>query len=190
MYMHLTGPSVCAGSSQRCVSRTSTTSPPTPTRRWGTSTCWTGCWSVWLIQSTRSVVVVVVYVHVCLFICCWLLVHAVQVAEITLNLWYRISEELLKMDCGETTELFRPYITTLISHLCIHCRLDEDTSKVGGATVVVLLSNIISDVHVWLSCCYVISSVSPKLPPSSPPRPQFPVTEMSLEASDVQSQRL
>ena len=155
MYMHLTGPSVCAGSSQRCVSRTSTTSPPTPTRRWGTSACWTGCWSVWLTQSTRSVVVVVVYVHVCLFICCWLLIHAVQVAEITLNLWYRISEELLKMDCGETTELFRPYITTLISHLCIHCRLDEDTSKVGGATVVVLLSNIISD-----ACggCHVVMS--------------------------------
>ena len=154
MYVHPTGPSVCAGSSQRCVSRISTTSPLTPTLTWGTYACWTGCWSVWLTQSMRSVVVVV-YIHVCLFICCWLLVHAVQVAEITLNLWYRISEELLKMDCRETTELFRPYIATLISHLCVHCRLDEDTSKVGGASVVVLLSDIISDVHVqctwWLS---------------------------------------
>ena len=36
------------------------------------------------------------------------------------------------MDCEETTQLFKPYITKLVSQLCVHCRLDEDTSSVSG----------------------------------------------------------
>ena len=36
------------------------------------------------------------------------------------------------MDCEETTQLFQPYITKLVSQLCVHCRLDEDTSSVSG----------------------------------------------------------
>lgn len=59
--------------------------------------------------------------------------HSLKVAEITLNLWYRLSEELMKIDCRETTELFRPFINKLIAHLCVHCRLDEDTNQVGVA---------------------------------------------------------
>ena len=64
-----------------------------------------------------------------------------QVAEITFNLWYRLSEELLKMECVENVRIFKPYITKLISHLCVHCRLDEDVNKVGVVSVVVVVTS-------------------------------------------------
>ncbi len=56
--------------------------------------------------------------------------HA-QIADITFNVWYRLSEELLKQNEGQLCELFKPYIERLISHLCSHCQLDEDTSPVS-----------------------------------------------------------
>ena len=64
-----------------------------------------------------------------------------KVAEITFNLWYRLSEELLKMECVENARIFKPYIAKLISHLCVHCRLDEDTNKVGVVSVVVMVTS-------------------------------------------------
>ncbi|CAI8023945.1 Transportin-3 [Geodia barretti] len=33
------------------------------------------------------------------------------------------------MECVENVRIFKPYITKLISHLCVHCRLDEDVNK-------------------------------------------------------------
>lgn len=72
----------------------------------------------------------------------------IQVVDITLNFWYRLSEELMKLDCRETTAVFKPYITKLISHLCVHCRLDEDTSVVGvawGVTCTVVLPPLLQD---------------------------------------------
>ena len=54
-----------------------------------------------------------------------------QIAEITFNVWYRLSEELTKISDSQLNEIFCPYIRKLISHLCIHCQLDEDSSPVG-----------------------------------------------------------
>ena len=49
----------------------------------------------------------------------------------TFNLWYRLSEELLKIDDSALSDLFKPYIQRLIAHLSVHCRLDEDTDPVS-----------------------------------------------------------
>ena len=58
-----------------------------------------------------------------------------QVAEITFNVWYRLSEELTKINDNQLTEVFRPYIHKLVSHLCVHCQLDEDTSPVSPSSI-------------------------------------------------------
>lgn len=58
-------------------------------------------------------------------------VSSFQIADITFNVWYRLSEELIKSKDEKLHELFRPYIQRLIGQLCVHCQLDEDTSKVS-----------------------------------------------------------
>lgn len=50
-------------------------------------------------------------------------------------MWYRLSEELLKLNDKELYKLFTPYVERLISLLCNHCQLDEDTSKVSQLTL-------------------------------------------------------
>ncbi|XP_070539739.1 transportin-3-like [Ptychodera flava] len=52
--------------------------------------------------------------------------HQYEVAEITFNFWYRISETLYKQDNQEHSDLFRPYIQRLITALCFHCQMDPD----------------------------------------------------------------
>ena len=54
-----------------------------------------------------------------------------QVADITFNVWYRLSEELIKLNDEQLCEMFKPYVQRLVSHLCVHCQLDEDTSPVS-----------------------------------------------------------
>ena len=54
-----------------------------------------------------------------------------QIADITFNVWYRLSEELLRQNDDRLNKLFMPYIERLISLLCKHCQLDEDTSPVS-----------------------------------------------------------
>ena len=49
-----------------------------------------------------------------------------QVAEVTFNFWYRLSEALYKADDEEKTALFRPYFESLFEALCVHCRLETD----------------------------------------------------------------
>ncbi|XP_050298662.1 transportin-3 [Anthonomus grandis grandis] len=52
--------------------------------------------------------------------------HDYEVAEITFNLWYLLSEELYQKNNKELTELFRPYIERLITALCRHCQMEPD----------------------------------------------------------------
>ncbi|CAH2013492.1 unnamed protein product [Acanthoscelides obtectus] len=52
--------------------------------------------------------------------------HDYEVAEITFNLWYVLSEELYQRNNKEITELFRPYIERLITALCRHCQMEPD----------------------------------------------------------------
>ena len=56
----------------------------------------------------------------------------IQIAEATFNVWYRLSEELLKINDHSVTRLFKTYVERLISLLCVHCQLDEDTCVVRG----------------------------------------------------------
>lgn len=52
--------------------------------------------------------------------------HDYEVAEVTFNLWYVLSEELYQKNNKELTELFRPYIERLITALCKHCQMEPD----------------------------------------------------------------
>ncbi|XP_029646320.1 transportin-3 [Octopus sinensis] len=52
--------------------------------------------------------------------------HLYEVAEITFNFWYRLSEELYHKNDSQMNEIFRPYIQRLIVALCRHCQLEPD----------------------------------------------------------------
>ena len=49
-----------------------------------------------------------------------------EVAEITFNFWYRLSEVIYKRDSRELTDMYRPYIERLIHSLCVHCQIDSE----------------------------------------------------------------
>lgn len=49
-----------------------------------------------------------------------------EVARITFNLWYRLSEELYEKDCAALTNQFKPYIELLITELTRHSQMDPD----------------------------------------------------------------
>lgn len=57
---------------------------------------------------------------------CTVLSSSLQVAEVTFNFWYRLSEALYKTENDDKIALFRPYFETLIEALCVHCRLEAD----------------------------------------------------------------
>ncbi|GIY76521.1 transportin-3 [Caerostris darwini] len=52
--------------------------------------------------------------------------HDFEVAEITFNVWYRLSELLYKRNEETLNSIFEPYIQRLIIALCRHCQLDSD----------------------------------------------------------------
>ncbi|KAL3266215.1 hypothetical protein HHI36_010397 [Cryptolaemus montrouzieri] len=52
--------------------------------------------------------------------------HDYEVAEITFNLWYVLSEELYQKNSGQITELFKPFVERLITALCRHCQMEPD----------------------------------------------------------------
>ncbi|GFG31613.1 hypothetical protein Cfor_03192, partial [Coptotermes formosanus] len=49
-----------------------------------------------------------------------------EVAGITFNLWYRLSEELYQKNNDALTALFKPYVERLIGALCRHCQMEPD----------------------------------------------------------------
>lgn len=49
-----------------------------------------------------------------------------QVLLITFNLWFRLSEELYKINNVVLTEMFKPYFEQLIGALYKHCMIDTD----------------------------------------------------------------
>lgn len=53
-------------------------------------------------------------------------------AEITFNVWFRIGEELLRLNDSAHSAIFKPYVQRLVSALCVHCQLEEDTDKVSN----------------------------------------------------------
>lgn len=52
--------------------------------------------------------------------------HDYEVAEITFNLWYMLSEDLYQKNTVQITEMFRPYVERLITALCRHCHMEPD----------------------------------------------------------------
>lgn len=52
--------------------------------------------------------------------------HDYEVAEISFNFWYRLSEKLYKEDDPRLNDIFGPYIERLIIALCKHCQLEPD----------------------------------------------------------------
>lgn len=52
--------------------------------------------------------------------------HDYEVAEITFNLWYLLSEDLYQKNSKGLGLMFRPYIERLITALCRHCQMEPD----------------------------------------------------------------
>ncbi|CAG9129252.1 unnamed protein product [Plutella xylostella] len=52
--------------------------------------------------------------------------HDYEVAEITFNLWYRLSEEVYQRDYQPLTDTFKPHIERLIAALARHCQCEPD----------------------------------------------------------------
>lgn len=53
--------------------------------------------------------------------------HDYEVAQITFNLWYRLSDIILYQKNSEDLyAVFRPHIERLIGALCRHCQMEPD----------------------------------------------------------------
>lgn len=52
--------------------------------------------------------------------------HDYEVALITFNLWYRLSEALYRKNNDDLNKIFRPHIERLIGGLCKHCQVEPD----------------------------------------------------------------
>ena len=48
----------------------------------------------------------------------------------TFNVWYRLAEELSKVNDTSLNTEFMPYVEKLFLELAKHCQIDEDTSPV------------------------------------------------------------
>ncbi|XP_045494746.1 transportin-3 [Colias croceus] len=55
--------------------------------------------------------------------------HDYDVAEITFNLWYRLSEEVYQRDYQPLTDAFKPHIERLIEALARHCQCEPDDTN-------------------------------------------------------------
>uniref|UniRef100_H2ZAX9 Transportin-3 n=1 Tax=Ciona savignyi TaxID=51511 RepID=H2ZAX9_CIOSA len=53
-----------------------------------------------------------------------------EVAEITFNLWYRMSEMLYSSDEDTVRRVFGPYIERLVCSLVRHCQMEPDNDKI------------------------------------------------------------
>ena len=49
-----------------------------------------------------------------------------QVAEVTFNLWYRLSEEVFKYNDDLLNAIFQPYVERLLTSLCRHLQMEPD----------------------------------------------------------------
>ncbi|EDO32037.1 predicted protein [Nematostella vectensis] len=49
-----------------------------------------------------------------------------EIAEITFNFWYRLSEAIFKTEDDSKSNVFKPYIEKLIESLSSHCRMEAD----------------------------------------------------------------
>ncbi|KAF5302301.1 hypothetical protein FQA39_LY10340 [Lamprigera yunnana] len=52
--------------------------------------------------------------------------HDYEVAELSFNFWYLLSEALYQKNCTKTTNTFKPYVERLITALARHCQMEPD----------------------------------------------------------------
>lgn len=71
-----------------------------------------------------------------------LILCSCQVAEVTFNFWYRLSEALFKGEDEAKTALFRPYFESLFEALCVHCRLESDAVSTSYFNMLVFLGDL------------------------------------------------
>ncbi|CAG9785869.1 unnamed protein product [Diatraea saccharalis] len=55
--------------------------------------------------------------------------HDYEVAEITFNLWYKLSDEVYQRDYQPLTDVFKPHIERLIEALARHCQCEPDQAQ-------------------------------------------------------------
>ncbi|XP_018403619.1 PREDICTED: transportin-3 [Cyphomyrmex costatus] len=75
--------------------------------------------------------------------------HDYEVAQITFNLWYRLSEILYQKNNDDLNGVFRPHIERLIGALCRHCQMEPDhlglVEEGGGGEEFADFRNRVSD---------------------------------------------
>ncbi|XP_018314649.1 transportin-3 [Mycetomoellerius zeteki] len=75
--------------------------------------------------------------------------HDYEVAQITFNLWYRLSEVLYQKNSNDLNAVFGPRIERLISALCRHCQMEPDhlglVEEGGGGEEFADFRNRVSD---------------------------------------------
>ncbi|PIK33175.1 Transportin-3, partial [Apostichopus japonicus] len=57
-----------------------------------------------------------------------------ELADITFNFWYRLSEVIYKKDVRIINEHFRPYVQRLVQALCVHCQMESDHEGIPDAS--------------------------------------------------------
>lgn len=73
-----------------------------------------------------------------------------QIAEITFNLWYRLSEEVYQRDYQPLTDMFKPHIERLIEALARHCQCEPDINQLPdeGDEFYVSTSGTVTDTNI------------------------------------------
>ncbi|XP_076063895.1 transportin 3 isoform X2 [Oratosquilla oratoria] len=56
--------------------------------------------------------------------------HDWEVAEITFNFWYKLSEVLYRKNCDNVNQLFKPYVERLVEALYRHCQIEPDLEEI------------------------------------------------------------
>ncbi|CAL4145327.1 unnamed protein product, partial [Meganyctiphanes norvegica] len=56
--------------------------------------------------------------------------HDWEVAEITFNFWYKLSEVLYRKNCDNVNNMFKPYVERLIEALYRHCQIEPDHENI------------------------------------------------------------
>uniref|UniRef100_A0A671QQ94 Transportin-3-like n=1 Tax=Sinocyclocheilus anshuiensis TaxID=1608454 RepID=A0A671QQ94_9TELE len=105
-----------------------------------------------------------------------------EVVEISFNFWYRLGENLYKMNDPELHRVFKPYIQRLLHSLARHCQLDpdhegvpEDTDDFGEFRMRV--SDLVKDVIFLVGSMECFSQLYSTLKEGNPP---WEVTEAVL----------
>lgn len=60
--------------------------------------------------------------------------HDFEIAEITFNVWYRLSEGLYKENNENLNKVFQPYVQRLILALARHCEIEPDNESIPDET--------------------------------------------------------